>query len=783
MVLLMTFLKHIALHILLFFAFVSLANAQSSKDSIKNLKIDEQIAAYSKAGESLLASNVIESEKNLVKAYNLAKSINNKQEQGNALHNLGKLYMKKNKTDIAKRYFEKAIIIREEIKDNENLAKSLNQLGTIYQDRGLLDTALELYEQSYKAAEAAKYYRGMAFATKQEGNVNYIKGQHQQAISLYMKALDFFEKSKSDDGMLSTYLNIGGVYATIYKRKEALYYFKKTLVLAKKINDAKEIGNANNSIATVFLRKDTTGQRNIYYNVDSGTKYLKEANKYYKMSNYPLGLSKCYNNLAQVYLEAKKYTEALKQIDSAVVISTQLGNKNELVFNHVCIGQCYSGLNNYKKSIENFSTAIKIAKEVKFTEGRLYAYDFVSQTHAKFLKFDSAYIYLYKFTKLQDTFRNGQTMKIVQEMETKYQTSKKEQLIKEGTIKNEAQRKQLFVVVIFLILVGVFAIFALMQFLQKRKANKLLVYQNVEINRKNVEIEEQRNQVMIQRDLIKEQQKGIMDSIHYASRIQQAILPGEDYLDNLLGRNYFILYKPRDIVSGDFYWIGTRNNKKIVVAADCTGHGVPGAFMSMLGTAFLNEITNLLTENLNAATILNELRDYVISSLKQTGKKGEQKDGMDVCMYIYDEKTMTLEYAGANNPLFIVRKNPDIMEEWTNGRITQEIFETEDEKGCALISIKADKMPIGIYAETRPFESVTIQLLPGDTLFNFSDGYVDQFGGPKNQKFLTKRFKKLLTNITSLPFEEQYEKLDSAIEDWKSGYEQIDDILVIGYKV
>jgi serine phosphatase RsbU (regulator of sigma subunit) len=779
----MTFLKHIALYILFFFAFVSLASAQSTKDSLKNLKIDEQITVYSKAGENLMNSNLLASEQNLVKAYNLAKSINNKLEQGNALHNLGKLYLKKNNNDVAKRYFEKAVVIREEIKDNENLAKSLNQVGIILQERGQLDTALELYEKSYKAAEAIKYFRGMAIANKQKGNIYNMRGKHQQAISLYMKALDFFEKSKSDDGMLNCYNNIGFVYGTLVKRKEALFYYKKSLLLAKKINDPEEIGKANNSIATVFLRRDTTGQVNVYYNVDSGTLYLKVATRYFKKANYLLGIAQCYNNLAQVNLEAHRYNEALNEIDSAIQINTQLDNKNELAFNHVTKGQCYERLNDYNNSILNFISAIKIAKKAKFTEGRLYAYDFYSQTNAKFKKWDSAYMYLFKFTKLQDTFRNGQTMKIVQEMETRYQTSKKEQQIKEGIIKNEAQSKVLYLVVGFLILVGLVCIFAIIQYFQKRKANNLLTFQNIEINRKNVEIEEQRNQVMIQRDLIKEQQKGIMDSIHYASRIQQAILPGEDFLDNLLGRNYFILYKPRDIVSGDFYWIGTRNNKRIVVAADCTGHGVPGAFMSMLGTAFLNEITNQLNENLNASNVLNELRDYVISSLKQTGKKGEQKDGMDVSMYIYDEKTMTVEYAGANNPLFIVRKNPDVMEEWADGRIAQEIFETDDEKGCALIHVKADKMPIGIYAETHPFESVTIQLQPGDILYNFSDGYVDQFGGPKNQKFLTKRFKKLLTNINHLPIEQQYEQLNTAIEDWKSGYEQIDDILVIGYKV
>jgi len=779
----MTFLKHIALHILFLFTIFLTVNAQSSKDSLKNLKTDEKIAVYSKAGEKQLTTNIYESEKNFIKAYNLAKSINNRIEEGNALHNLGKLYIKKNNTDVAKRYFEKAIVIREEIKDNENLAKSLNQLGIILQDRGQLDTALELYERSYKAAEAAKYYRGMAIATKQEGNIYYIKGQHQQAIALYMKALDFFEKSKSDDGMLSTYNNIGQVYATIPKRKEALIYLKKSLALAKKINDPLEIGNSNNTIATIFLRKDTVGQRNIFYNADSGKRYLKEATRYFKLANNTLGMSACLHNLALVNIEAGRYQEALQQSDSAIAIVKQLDNKNELVNNYITVGQCYDKLNNFDKAIDYFNLAIKIAIEANFKEGRLYAYDFISKAYAKNLKFEPAYNFLLKYIHLQDTLRGAESQKVIQEMETRYQTAKKEQQIKEGNIKNEAQQRYLLIVVIFLILVGCVAIFAIMQFLQKRKANKQLVYQNNEIIRKNAEIEEQRNQVMIQRDLIKEQQKGIMDSIHYASRIQQAILPSEDYLDNLLNQSYFILYKPRDIVSGDFYWIGTRNNKKIVVAADCTGHGVPGAFMSMLGTAFLNEITNQLNENLSAATILNELRDYIISSLKQTGKKGEQKDGMDVSMYIYDEKTLTIEYAGANNPLFIVRKNPETMEDWTDGRISQEIFETDDQKGCALIHVKGDKMPIGIYSETRPFEAITIQLQPGDTLYNFSDGYVDQFGGPKNQKFLTKRFKKLLTNINTLPIHEQYERIEAAIEDWKSGYEQIDDILVIGYKV
>lgn len=766
----MTFLRHITLYFLfcLFILPATFAQTNAIVNQHKT-KEEEELNSLLKKGEEFLSSNLKGSEIIFKQALIQAQKLGLKQEESNAYHDLGKLYSAKNDIVAAKSYFEKAIIIREEIKDYEGLSKSLNQVGIILQDWGKLDSALVMYKNSYRNAEQAGYTRGMAIAIKQEGNVFARKAQYNLAIERYMKALNLFEQIKSDDGILSTYNNIGGIYATLLKRKDALVYFRKSLTLAKKTSNFKEIGNACNTIATIYLRKDTTSIRNEFYNLDSGTIYLKQASTFFRKANYQLGIAQCYHNLALVYYENGRFKDALIQSDSALSIAKEIDDKYELINNHVTIGQCHAKMGNYDESMKNMYTALDIALEAKLNESRLAVYDWISQINAKFFKFDLAYSYLKAFTKLQDTLRNDQTQKIVQEMETKYQTAKKEQLIKEGELKNEAQRKQLFFVLGALILFVLIALFAFWQYLQKRKANNQLTVQNIEISR--------------QRDLIEDQQKGIMDSIHYASRIQQAILPNEDYLDTFLGKNYFILFKPRDIVSGDFYWIGTRNNKKIIVAADCTGHGVPGAFMSMLGTAFLNEITNLHNEGLNAALILNELRDYVISSLKQTGKKGEQKDGMDVSMYIYDEKTKMIEYAGANNPLFIVRKNPERFENWTEGRFSQEIFETEDGNGCALIHIKADKMPIGIYSETYPFENVYFQLQEGDVLFNFSDGYVDQFGGPKNQKFLTKRFKKLLTNINQLPIKDQYTKINDAIEDWKSGYEQIDDILVIGFKV
>ena len=256
---------------------------------------------------------------------------------------------------------------------------------------------------------------------------------------------------------------------------------------------------------------------------------------------------------------------------------------------------------------------------------------------------------------------------------------------------------------------------------------------------------------------IEEKNKDIMDSIQYAQRIQEALLTPGDYIDKLFPER-FILYMPRDIVSGDYYWMTEKNNKIICVTADCTGHGVPGAFMSMLGMAFLNEIVSK-RESIHANEILNELRAMVISSLRQTGQIGESQDGMDIALYILDTENMKLEYAGANNPLFLYRD--------------KELFIT-----------KADKMPIGISSRAdESFTNHVIDLQKDDIIYTFSDGYPDQFGGPKEKKFMIKNFKQLLSENLHRSMDEQKKILESTLKEWMTNTVQVDDILVIGVKV
>ncbi len=261
---------------------------------------------------------------------------------------------------------------------------------------------------------------------------------------------------------------------------------------------------------------------------------------------------------------------------------------------------------------------------------------------------------------------------------------------------------------------------------------------------------------LLEENLVK-QKKEITDSINYASLIQKAVFPPNELIDKLL-KNYFILYEPKDIVSGDFYWVNKKNNKIIVIAADCTGHGVPGAFMSMLGISFLNEIINKLKAP-KANEILNLLRKTVKRSLRQTGKYGEARDGIDMALCIIDFENLELEFAGANNPLILIR---------------------EDE----LLEVKADKMPIGIhFREKESFTNNKLKIKKNDRIYLFSDGYYDQFGGKRGRKFLKKNFKKLLKSIYEKKMEEQKIILKETLNNWKKNYEQIDDILVLGIEI
>ena len=350
-------------------------------------------------------------------------------------------------------------------------------------------------------------------------------------------------------------------------------------------------------------------------------------------------------------------------------------------------------------------------------------------------------------------------------------------------------KMQIMFLAIALVVVGIIVVITYLLYRKNRRTQSLLLQKNTEIERQRLSNDEimhmleQKKEEIEQQSLalyetstelqwqtenalrlydeIEQQKKDITDSIEYAKRIQTAMLPVKSFINEILN-DYFVLFRPRDIVSGDFYWLSAKTEKTMVVVADCTGHGVPGAFMSILGITFLNEIVQ--NDNLHADTILNQLRDQVIKALKQTGKDLENKDGMDMALCIIDWENARIEYAGANIPLVLLRNTESSLDE--------------------LIEVSADRMPIGISENTtRNFTRHTIPIIPGDSIYLFSDGYCDQFGGPELKKLKKKNLKKFLSEIHTLSMTEQKKRLKQNLDTWRGDLPQVDDILMLGIKI
>jgi len=288
--------------------------------------------------------------------------------------------------------------------------------------------------------------------------------------------------------------------------------------------------------------------------------------------------------------------------------------------------------------------------------------------------------------------------------------------------------------------------------------NLTLAEKNSEIKRQHEILKNQRQEAINQRDIILKQKQDLIDDLLYARFIQKAILPSDDILSEMF-HGYFVYDQPKNVVSGDFFWVAHKNGKTIVTVGDCTGHGMSGALMTMAGTAFLNEIVRN-SEEFYADKILNELRKRVIRLLNQKGNIGEASNGMDIALCIFDEPNQKLEFAGANNPLYFVPA------------------------GGELEIIKGDRMPIGFYFNNDlSFNKYEISVSKGDTIYLFSDGYADQFGGPQGKKFRYNQFRELITNTSKLSvMQQQNEFIQKTMHDWIEGYEQLDDIMVMGVK-
>ncbi len=364
-----------------------------------------------------------------------------------------------------------------------------------------------------------------------------------------------------------------------------------------------------------------------------------------------------------------------------------------------------------------------------------------------------------------------------------------------------------FAIVLSVILLF-FVLFILYHYLNKRKANKILEIKNTHIRQQNEEILSQRDEIESQRDEIQAQRdtvtvqkdeiekvhEELRDSIFYAQRIQNALLPDQSVIYEKFSE-HFIFFKPKDIVSGDFFWWSfvEVENTIVIAVSDCTGHGIPGGFMSMLGISLLREIVNKEYVT-HPGVILRKMRKEIIKSLKQKldydNEISRMKDGMDMALISINHETLEVQFAGANNPLYIIKpvshSDSSLRAEGVAISLTEQIptlttvAQNDDYK---FYEVKPDKMPIAIYERMDKFTNHKIQLQKGDQIYLFSDGFADQFGGQKNKKFKYKPFKELLLSNAGKSMQEQRETLEKVFAEWKGENEQVDDITIVGIKI
>jgi len=642
-------------------------------------------------------------------ALSLSEKLKYKKGISAAYNNMGLVYDYQGKFSEALTFYFTSVKLDQELGDKTGLSKTLNNIGVVFMNQGNYPEALKNYFASLKIKEELGNKKGIAYSYNNIGNVYRSMGNYPDALKNHQASLKIRIEINDQIGISDSYNNIGNLYYTQNNFQEAL----KNYLLAQKIREetgntkSSNYANSINNIGLVYLKLKKLGE---------AEKSFLTAQAVFDALGEKQGLSSTYEHLGSLYMLQKKPSEAKIYFLKALTLSKKIGHKEVIKDSYNGLAKLDSASKNYSGAFENFKQFI------------LYRDSLINE-ESKTKTLQSAMQYGFDKKTTADSVKNVENQKV-----TAAQILAQEAQIKQEQITRYGLYGGLILVIAFL---G----FVLNRFRVSNRQKKIIEVQN----KKTEE----------QKTIIEEKNKDIMDSIRYAKRIQSALLKEEDHVTAHLP-SHFILYIPKDIISGDFYWTLEKQDHLYLAAADCTGHGVPGAMMSMLGIAFLNEITS--NEKMQSpAVILDLLRDKIIKELKS--KDGITKDGMDISLVCLDLKTKEMQWSGANNPLWILKNGND------------------------LIEIKADKQPIGIYSTFEPFTNHKISLSKNDSLYFFTDGFADQFGGPKGKKYKYAKLKELLIEISGKTMNEQKEILNSSFEEWRGDLEQIDDVCVIGMKI
>jgi serine phosphatase RsbU (regulator of sigma subunit) len=629
----------------------------------------------------------------------------------------------------------------------KNLASTVSEpermdilLQIVHQLRNNNPDAAEKYSNELLAlAEKNGNIFFKAGALRYLGGVAEMRADYPLAIRYYMEAKDIYTELRLPSDLIFCNNQLGKVYANLGEYSKAIDFFEKALRLSVELGDKSAESNTLNAFSVLYQRSGNSekaeelAMKSYRLAVETGNRRLQAIAKI---------------NLGNACGKREEWEKAISAWEESLAICKEL-NEEQLVASAMGnLGIAYTRLGKLKEAKENIEACLEVKKSINdvydiarsiHNLGTIYwkmgdaekAKELYNQALGMGEKSKAKSVHAMIYNDYVKLLHDTGDYKAAYEMLEKYQQLEKELFTEDLNVKTRT--------------------------LEIRFDVERMEKENEIYRLKNIDLAEANKLITAQKGLIEQKNKDITDSILYAKRIQEAVLPSDERLRSWFGE-IFVLYLPKDIVSGDFYWASEKDGKFILAVADSTGHGVPGAIMSIMGSSFLSEIIGTQGET-DPGKILHELRKKVITALHQAGGDNENRDGMDIALCCFDASKKEMIAACANNPVWLIRNN--------------EVDEAE-----------ADKFPVGIFpGELRAFTNHDTNLLPGDVLYLFTDGFADQFGGPRGKKFGYKQLRELLLANHRLQMEEQKKNILTAFENWRGDGEQIDDVLLVGLRI
>ena len=558
-----------------------------------------------------------------------------------------------------------------------------------------LRQSFDLALKANEASDILQYKKGIADSSKVLGYCYWRFSDYSLSLTYSLKALKIYKELNALKDEADTLNSIGAVYMFQNEHAKRLDCNLQCLAIRQKVDDKEGVAGSQNNIGETYFEMG---------DADNAKKW------FYESLNNPDSSEQikawATHNLGKVYKSLGDFKNAKEYLLKSLNISTAVNYDVLSAVSNLELSLLLFEIKEFNEAEQFAQSALKIAERVGSKEEVKKALNIIAQIKESTGNLEGALVFYKKHHLAHIEIFNELNAQRIRDIEFQYEIER---------ITKQAEIERL----------------------------------------KTVELQSAYEKIDHQKNLLEHRNGEIIDSIKYAQRIQNALLKDEEHVSKHLPP-HFILYKPKDIVSGDFYWVLEKNSHLYIAVADCTGHGVPGAFLTMLGTSYLNEITS--RDDLpSPAQILDELR---IKFVKELGADGETKDGMDISMIRINYKTFEIVWAGANNPLWMIRKG------------AEEVHE-----------IKGDKQPIGLTQSPVLFTDHLLKLEGGDSVFLFTDGFADQFGGPRGKKFKYKQLKELLLSNNDLPLDQQKEKLEAAFWEWSGALEQVDDVCVIGLKL